>query len=82
MKDSVTSETKMKIASKILTCTKKRRTHRETLIQTELGTYFILEEDLLTGEVASPRISMDETYEFQEIAESQTARETQSPEVR
>jgi hypothetical protein len=76
------SETKMKIASKMMTDNITRRTHLETLIQTELGAYFIVEEDLNTGEVTSHRISMEQAYEFQEIAKSQTAQEINLPEVR
>ena len=72
----------MNIASKNTADTKTRRTHRETLIQTELGTYFIVDEDLLTGETTSRRISMEQAYEFQEIAKSQTAQEINLPEVR
>jgi hypothetical protein len=70
----------MNIASKIMKDTKTRQRHRETLIQTELGTYFIVDEDLLTGEVTSRRISMEQAYEFQEIVKSQTAQEINFPE--
>lgn len=42
--------------------------HRETLIQTELGTYFIVNEDLLTGDVASHRISNEQANEFRKLA--------------
>ena len=41
----------MKIASNILTDAETGQMHCKTLIQTELGTYFILDEDLSTGEV-------------------------------
>ncbi len=41
----------MKIASNMVTDAETGRMQCETPIQTELGTYFILDEDLLTGEV-------------------------------
>ncbi len=72
----------MKIASNMVTDAEMGRMHCETLIQTELGTYFIVDEDLLTGEATSRRISMEQAYEFQEIAKSQTAQEINFPEVR
>jgi hypothetical protein len=65
-----------------MTDTKTLRTHRETLIQTELGTYFIVDEDLLTGEVMSLRISVEEAYGFQEIAKSRNRPEVELPRFR
>jgi hypothetical protein len=47
----------MKIASNMVTDAEMGRMHCETLIQTELGTYFILEENYSTGEVMTRRLS-------------------------
>jgi hypothetical protein len=71
----------MKIASKTKTDIQTQRTHRETLIETELGAYFIVDEDLSTGEAASRRISMAQAIKFLAIVKDQTAQEIKLPEV-
>jgi len=55
----------MKIASNILTDAETGQMHCKTLIQTELGTYFILDEDLSTGEVSSRRVTATEAREIE-----------------
>jgi hypothetical protein len=57
----------MKIASNIATDAETGRRHCETLIQTELGTYFILDEDLSTGEVRSRRVTATEARGFEKF---------------
>ena len=63
----------MKIARSTVTNAKTGRTYCETLIQTELGTYFILDEDLSRGEVTTRRVTENEAREFRESAKSQDA---------
>jgi hypothetical protein len=58
----------MKIVSKMVTDPETRRKHLETLIQTELGSYYVSEEDLATGEVMTRRVTANEAREFREIA--------------
>ncbi len=60
-----------KIASNTITNAETGITHCETLIQTELGTYFILNEDLLSGEVATRRVTANEAREFRALSNSQ-----------
>ncbi|MCP5367101.1 MAG: hypothetical protein H6907_19970 [Hyphomicrobiales bacterium] len=59
----------MKLAKMYVTDAASRRRCCETLIQTELGTYFILAEDMATGDVRSRRISPDEATRFLAAAE-------------
>lgn len=54
----------MKIAKRSVTNTSTGATRYETLIQTELGTYFILSEDPSTGDISSRRVSEIEANEF------------------
>ncbi len=58
----------MKIVSKMATDAKTKRKYCETLIRTELGSYYLSEEDLATGEVTTRRVTENEAREFQEIA--------------
>jgi len=44
--------------------------HFETLIRTELGAYFILDEDSSTDEVKSRRVTATEALEFQEVSKA------------
>jgi hypothetical protein len=63
----------MRIASKMITDAETGREHFETLIQTELGTYFILDEDISTGEVRTRRVTAKEALEFREFANGSDA---------
>ena len=62
----------MKLAKMYVTDAQTRRRCCETLIQTELGTYFILAEDMATGDVRSRRVKPDEARRFLAAAERST----------
>lgn len=60
----------MKIATNFISPTATTGPHTETLIQTEMGTYFILDEDLVSGEIVSHRVSADEAQQFKMFSKS------------
>ena len=58
----------MRIATKIVTDPITGLTRTETLIQTELGTYYILDEDASSDEVRTRRVTSQEALEFRRIS--------------